>query len=426
MISAPLALGVDIGTSGVRVVAMDEASRVVATGSAAMADHGGNWRDPETWKAAFEAALARILDGIDRSQVVAISVDGTSGTLLGVAGRGAPIGDALMYRDAVEDDGILAGIKAHAPATSAAHGPTSGLAKSIWLCRYRSAERTIHQADWIAGLLSGRFDVSDENNALKTGYDPVARDWPDWIIDAGGDPRRLPSVVPAGTVTGHVSAEAARHWGLRPDCVVVAGTTDGCASFLATGAGEIGDGVTALGSSLTVKVLCDRPVFEPRYGLYSHRIGDLWLAGGASNTGGRVLAAHFDVPRIVELTDAIDPDRSTGLDYYPLVKPGERFPIADPTLPPRLEPRPADDSTFLQAMLEGMAAIEALAYRRLTEFGAPALRSVRSVGGGARNPAWTRIRQHKIAVPFLPALSEEAAAGAARLGWQGVRARATP
>ena len=128
----------------------------------------------------------------------------------------------------------------------------------------------------------------------------------------------------------------------------------------------------------------------------------------------------------MELTETIDPGRPTGLDYYPLVKPGERFPIADPDLPPRLEPRPADDSTFLQAMLEGMAAIEALAYRRLTEFGAPALRSVRSVGGGARNPAWTHIRQHKIGVPFLPALSEEAAAGAARLAWQGVRARATP
>ena len=41
------------------------------------------------------------------------------------------------------------------------------------------AKRVLHQADWIAGLLSGRFDCSDENNALKTGYDVFARRWPD-------------------------------------------------------------------------------------------------------------------------------------------------------------------------------------------------------------------------------------------------------
>lgn len=420
----PLAIGIDIGTSGVRAVALDEALAVVGSSAAAMADHGENWRDPGTWRAAFEAAFNGLLGTIDVSDVVAVAVDGTSGTLLAVDETGMPLGDALMYSDPVADDRILAGIRANAPAASATHGPTSGLAKSISLAKHPSVWKTIHQADWIAGLLSGRFDVSDENNALKTGYDPVARAWPDWIARAGGEPRLLPSVVPAGTATGRVSAQASERWGLRPDCIVVAGTTDGCASFLATGADQIGDGVSALGSSLTIKVLCDRPIFEPDYGLYSHRIGDMWLAGGASNSGGRVLAAHFDMPRILELTSAIDPGRPTGLDYYPLLKPGERFPIADPALPPRLGPRPADDALFLQAMFEGMAAIEALAYRRLSELGGPPLRSVRSVGGGARNPAWTRIRQERIGVPFLPALSEEAAAGTARLAWQGVRARA--
>ena len=111
---------------------------------------------------------------------------------------------------------------------------------------------------------------------------------------------------------------------------MVAGTTDGCASFLATGATEAGDGVTALGSSLTIKLLSGKPLFAPEYGIYSHRIGDAWLAGGASNTGGKVLAQHFPVERIVELSQSIDPETSTGLDYYPLPGKGERFPVADP------------------------------------------------------------------------------------------------
>jgi len=98
---------------------------------------------------------------------------------------------------------------------------------------------------------------------------------------------------------------------------------------------------------------------------------------------------------------------------------GERFPIADPALPPRLSPRPADDADYLKAMFEGMAAIEALGYRRLAELGAPALTSVRSVGGGAANPAWTDIRRRKLGVDFLPTLSDEAAAGTARLALKG-------
>jgi len=180
--------------------------------------------------------------------------------------------------------------------------------------------------------------------------------------------------------------------------------------------------VTALGSTLVVKLLCDKPLFAPEYGLYSHRLGDTWLAGGASNTGGVVLAAYFEPERLAELSAVIDPTIETGLDYYPLLKPGERFPINDPTLKPRIEPRPASDALFLQGLLEGMAGVEALAYERLASVGGPKTVSVRTVGGGAKNQAWTRIRERRLGMPLTPAASEDAALGTARLAWQGVRA----
>ncbi|TGQ88133.1 carbohydrate kinase, partial [Mesorhizobium sp. M1C.F.Ca.ET.204.01.1.1] len=66
-------------------------------------------------------------------------------------------------------------------------------------------------------------------------------------------------------------------------------------------------------------------------------------------------------------------------------------------------------------------AIETSGYRQLADLGGPALRSVRSVGGGARNPVWTAIRERQLRVPFFEALSEEAAAGTARLALQGAR-----
>ncbi len=127
----------------------------------------------------------------------------------------------------------------------------------------------------------------------------------------------------------------------------------------------------------------------------------MWLAGGASNSGGAALLAHFSPNEIEALTPLIDPDADTGLDYYPLTGKGERLPIADPEFAPRTAPRPESREKFLQAILEGIASIEALGYRRLAELGAPALVSMRTVGGGARNAAWTRIRARRLGVPFI-------------------------
>ncbi|NVN13760.1 FGGY-family carbohydrate kinase, partial [Nguyenibacter vanlangensis] len=201
--------------------------------------------------------------------------------------------------------------------------------------------------------------------------------------------------------------------GLPPGAVVHAGTTDGCASFLATGADRAGDAVTALGSTLVVKLLSDVRIDAPSYGIYSHRIGGRYLVGGASNSGGAVLLGLFGVDRLAALTAGLRPDMPTGLDYYPLLRAGERFPVSDPAFQPRLEPRPADDGVFFQGVLEGMAMIEATGYARLEQLGATALRSVRTVGGGAANAGWTALRQARIGVPFLPSRSEDACVGAA-------------
>lgn len=418
--SARLVIGLDVGTSGARAVAMAADFAILASCAAPMAQ-GDDPRLPQTWWKAAAAALDGALAQVDRRLVAAIAVDATSGTLLPVDAQGAPLATPLMYDDKVPDAALLARLTPLAPAQSAAHGPTSGLAKALHFSTLAGVARIIHQADWLAGQLCGRFDLSDANNALKTGYDPIAGRWPDWIADTGLDIGLLPQVLAPGEPFAPLSTAAAKRFGLPLRAILVAGTTDGCASFLATGADRPGEAVTALGSTLTLKILSDAPVFAPEYGIYSHRIAGLWLAGGASNSGGRVLARHFDACRLASLSRQIDPSTSTGLDYYPLPEPGERFPIMDPDLPPRLEPRPQEDATFLKALLEGIAGIEALGYRRLCELGAPKLRSVRSVGGGAANPAWTAIRARMLGVKLLAPASNEAAAGTARLALAGAR-----
>lgn len=418
--SDALFIGLDLGTSGARAVVIDALGGQVATARSAMADHGANHRDPAVWWAAARTALAGAVAQVDAARVAAIAVDGTSGTMVAVDADGRPLGDGLMYNDACSDDAILRQISSHAPASSAAHGATSGAARAILLGR-AAPHMVLHQADWIGWHLSGRM-VTDANNALKTGYDPVAAQWPDWLAAAGVDMALLPPVMEPGVMIGCVTPQAAARFGLATTCRVVAGTTDGCASFLATGASEPGDGVTALGTTLTVKLLSDRPIFAPDYGIYSHRILGQWLAGGASNSGGAALLEHFTPDQMAQLSRQIDPETDTGLDFYPLPAPGERFPIADPSLAPRINPRPDRDADFLQALFEGVAGVEALAFRRLAELGAPPLRSVRSVGGGAANPVWTRIRARRLNVDMPPPLSDEAAYGTALLAKRGVLA----
>ena len=77
------------------------------------------------------------------------------------------------------------------------------------------------------------------------------------------------------------------------------------------------------------------------------RAGDSWLVGGASNSGGAVLRQLFSDQQLAQLSAAIDPSQVSPLDYYPLPAAGERFPVNDPLLAPRLEPRPEDDTQFL-------------------------------------------------------------------------------
>jgi sugar (pentulose or hexulose) kinase len=314
-------------------------------------------------------------------------------------------------------------IAAHAPPESIAVGAGSTLARLMHLQKQPGSERArfaLHQADWIAAKFLGSDrlrdgGLSDETNVLKMGYDVVHRRWPEWIADCGARIELLPQVHPVGQSIGTVSDAACRQIGFAPGVRVVTGTTDSNAAFLASGASRIGEGVTSLGTTLAIKLLSDEPVFDPSRGIYSHRIKDMWLPGGASNTGGGVLLDFFTANQIGELEAKLDPSTPTGLDYYPLSRVGERFPVADPNFPPRLAPRPPDDAIFLQGMLEGIAEIERVGYAALENLGAPPVSKVFTAGGGAANEAWAKIRARALGVPVCSADSSEAAMGTARI-----------
>jgi len=416
-------IGLDLGTSGVRAVAVDASGQILGLGSATLPapkiTGARREQSPEDWWNGCRTALDELSQKLDLSAARAIAVDATSGTILPVDNHNRPLAPARMYDDADTGD-LAAKIKSLAPRESAAHGATSPAARALEWVKLPRLHCILHQADWINGCLGATHWQTDENNALKTGYDPVNRCWPDWLRGFGLSPGILPEVVPVGTPIGHVSAQAAIALGLPEGITIAAGTTDGCATFLASGASEPGEASTALGSTIVLKLLSDRPIFAPELGIYSHRLGDTWLAGGASNCGGKTLLQHFTSEQLATLEASLDPAKPTGADYYPLPAVGERFPVADAKLAPRLTPRPASDAEFLQGIYEAFARVEQTGFAKLRELGCPSLRSVRHAGGGSRSATWMTLRATALGVPQQPAWSEEAAAGAARLAWRAL------
>ncbi len=406
-------LGLDFGTSGVRAIALDGLGHVLAAGRAPY-----SIATVSTWEPALWGVLAQIPAPVC-AQVQAVAIAATSATVLVTDGRGQPLGAPLLYREACPPE-IVARATAIAPAGHIAATATSSFSKYLHLLDGGVEGFLWHQADWLGFLLHGQWGISDWHNTLKLGFDPETLTYGDWL------PQRAElhfpaTVLPPGMAIAPLRPEIARRFGFAPQCWVGAGTTDSTAAFLAaTGSPTLGTAVTSLGSTMVLKILGDRRIDHSSYGLYSHRL-DLegrtyWLTGGGSNTGGIVLQQLFD-DRLTTLTAQIDPTvpcPEPYCQYYPLPSPGERFPISDPHMLPRLTPRPEQEALFLYGILASLARIEFQGYTLLQHLGAPPPERLYTVGGGSRNPIWTHLRAQRLP-PLHQPIHPEAAYGTALL-----------
>jgi len=395
-------VGIDFGTSGVRAIAINLNGEILATSRTEY-----DIRDYKTWQSALYEVIASLPKKI-RQATNKIVIDGTSATVLICDRDGKAIGASMIYSDACSQE-VLEHAKKIAPPQHSVCSATSSFAKLVLFLENEGLRPSfsslyfLHQADWLGYLLHGKLGVSDYHNALKLGYDPLLLGYPDWLKNwALQHPEViLPEVFAPSKTIGIIQEEIAAKLNLPFDCEIGAGTTDSNAAFLAcvgTKNPAIGTAVTSLGSTMVLKVLSDRPIND-----------------GASNVGGAVLPQFFTDQQLQELSDRIDPNISSSLDYYPLPKKGDRFPINDPNLLPRLKPRPDDPVEFLHGLLESMARIEAEGYKLLQVLGASPIQQIYTAGGGAKNQAWTKIRDRYLQIPMQQAIQTEAAFGAALL-----------
>jgi sugar (pentulose or hexulose) kinase len=414
-----LFLGIDFGTTGVRTSIIDENKNEVFNHSVVISNPISQsslvYQNPNLWWEAFIQNITFLKNKVDLNDISKLSIDGTSGTVLLTDEHGLPLTNALMYNDAssVEEAKFVEKVSNNHPIVSS---PTNALVRALSLTKQQNLTnfKILHQADWIASKIINEFKYSDENNALKLGYDCVDRKWPDWFDKLPIKLNNLPEIKIPGQVMGLLNNKELIDLGFNKKTEIIAGTTDSIAAFLATGANKSGEAVTSIGTTLVVKAISDKPIFNKEFGIYSHRLGDKWLAGGASNVGGKIIKELFN-DKIDILSNQLDPNNLLNLNYYPLAQTGERFPINDPNKSPVLTPRPTSETEFFQAVLEGITGVEKLSYEKIVEIGGSYPKTIFTIGGGSKNAKWNEIRKKILNVELKIPLSNDAAFGSALL-----------
>ena len=430
-----LFMGIDVGTQGVRCVISDEKGYLAAACSSPfeklnIAEHEGWYEQaPSAWIAAAEAAIGGCMKEIsDPDEIISISIDGTSGTILALDENNMPLTNGIMYNDprAASQAKRIHETMGHIEKKMGyKFGASFSLPRVLWIHDelpeiYAKARVIAHQADYIAGMLCGRYDVSDYSNALKTGYDLIEGKWfEEYETVLGLDLAKFPKVIAPGAEIAHVSAEAAAKFGLSEKTVVTGGSTDGYASALAAGAVGAGKWASIIGTTFVLKGATSRLIIDPNGSSYSHMLpSGEWMLGGAANLGGRVLngargGKSFD--EMNEISAALIP---TGVRCYPLTGRGERFPFVKGDC----EAFYLGDVTggrLYPAIMEGVGFAERFAFDRMVSLGCELGDVIYTTGGACRSELWLKIRASILNKTLMVPEVVDAAMGSALLAASG-------
>jgi len=298
------------------------------------------------------------------------------------------------------------------------HQSFSTLNKALFLLnKYKkSACKFIHQADWVSAQLSDNCDYSDYHNCHKLGFNPQTNTWHNEALQ-NLTLKQLPKVVAPG-----VFLSLNKNPLFNKSTLLISGTTDSNAAFIASGINQFGQAITSLGTTLVLKTYSPIRIESAKHGIYSHKYKNGWIVSGASNCGTGILKQFFNHEEILALSTQLLPNTPTGLNYYPLTKQGERFPIADPNKTAKLTPQPKSQLVFFQAILQNIAKIEVQGYQLFHQLGAPYPSHIFSAGGGAVNSKWQQIRQQHCKVSISKASNTNASFGTALLALSGYNA----
>ncbi len=420
-------IGFDVGTSGIRALAVTPTGEVLAEAQAPIVDsrHEGaiHEQDPQDWWSGvcktLNILLAQLKLKTTSASVSGIVVASTSGSLLLADRHGNPLQAAILYDDA-RGAAIAETLHQTLPFQDAHYNASYSIVKAARVQReepaiWERASRLLPPADWLTGKFTGLFDTTDSSNALKLGFDAERESWGQAVSFLKLPVQIFPRVVRPGTRVGRVSTQAAEATGLEPGTPVLAGATDGMASLIASGAHNPGHANTTLGTTIVWKVLSKtRP--RPAEGTYCHRHpADLWAPGAASNSGpGSLRPGGVSLPP-AELDRLAAEHLPSSQLCYLLPAKGERFPFLNPQAVSFFEGTPSSPGQSYAAQLQSLAFVERWGYERLEESGVTVGEEIYSTGSAAGSPVLSQLRAHVLKRKILRSRYATSAFGAAIL-----------
>ena len=435
--TAPTLLGLDLGTSSVKVVVTDPDGRLLSEVSRAYEVESANvgWAesDPRTWwretVLAVREAVAKARDGGAASP----SAVGLSGQMHGVVLADAalePVRPAILWPDARASVVMGAYERLGSGALARLANPViPGLAGPIllWLRRFdestlASARWALQPKDWLRARMTGVVLTEPSDASATLLYDVPGERWDTEVIEALGLDQALfaPLVSWAGDSAGHLTSEAADELGLTPGIQVAAGAGDTAAAMIGRGWREGGGLQLTLGTGGQIVNAVDQPA---RAGqgttLFRTAARHGWYVMAATTNAGlaldwvrTVLAASWE-----ELyAAAASPVAVTDPLFLPHLT-GERTPWLDPSMRGSWVGLALAHgrTTLLRAALEGVAFAVRTAMDEVGGPGSPSV--IRLAGGGSTDLAWRQLLADVLGRP-LDAVDATAASGrgAALLG----------
>lgn len=428
-------LGIDLGTSSVKVLILDEQGHIVNTSKAdyqVLAPRPG-WAEsnPADWWSATIAAVRAAKALQPEEEITALGLSGQMHGVVLTDEEGRPTRAAMLWADR-RAEAELAKYK-NLPATTLqrlANPLVPGMAGPMlcWLeqheaSAYQAARWALQPKDWLRFCLTGAVAADPSDASATLLYDLQADHWADDVIAALGLKRDLfPPLLPSSTPAAMLSEQAAAALGLPAGLPVATGAADTAAAALGTGLLTPGPIQLTLGTGAQVIQLCSEPIIDQtlRTHLYRAADGANWYAMAAVQNAGlaldwvcRTLNASWD-----ELYASVDKvgSGSAGLTFLPYLtreRPHHKNPHSSGAFLGMNIYHGREH--LLHAALEGVAfgiraALEALP-------GASSAQALRLAGGGSEHPAWRQmladILHHDLVTVDTPAAS---ARGAALLG----------
>ena len=407
-------IGIDVGTSGVKGVAIDADGRVLATASAeyplSRPHPGWSEQSPEDWWRAAQDVLSRLPEG-------PVGFSGQMHGLVVLDENGEVLRPAILWNDqrtAVEVAEIEKRVGLARLIELTGNRALTGFTapKLLWLRRHEPdvharIRHVLLPKDYVRHRLTGELaiDAADASGTLL--FDVRRRAWSEEVCAALGVPMEwLPQAY---------------------ESTEIAGAGDQSAAALGLGVARPGPVSVVLGTSGVVFAVLPSYTADPeaRLHVFCHAIPERWHAMGVmlSAAGSAawlrdVLAADLAT---LDAEAAAAPAGAGGLLFAPYIA-GERTPYPDPDVRGAFVGLSAshDRGALWRAMLEGVAFGLRDSLELLRELGVRP-EAGRASGGGARSELWLRIVASVLGIPLELTESEEGSAyGAAMLA--GVRA----